>query len=133
MPVIVLVGRILFSLIFLFSSIGHFSEETVNYAAAEGVPFANVLVPLSGLIAFIGALSVASGFRARIGAWLLVLFLVPVTFMMHDFWNIADPAMRQIQQVMFMKNLSMLGGALLLTYFGSGPFSLSRRTEISPI
>lgn len=133
MAVLVLVGRILFSLIFLLSSIGHFSEATIQYAAAEGVPFAKMLVPFSGLMALIGALSVASGFRARIGAWLLVLFLVPVTFMMHDFWNIADPAMRQIQQVNFMKNLSMLGASLVIAYFGSGPYSLSRHAEISPV
>jgi putative oxidoreductase len=58
-----------------------------------------------------------------------VLFLVPVTLMMHRFWATTDPMMASIQQVMFMKNLSMLGGALLLTHFGAGPLSFDARRE----
>ena len=72
-------------------------------------------------------ISVLLGYRVRIGAWLLVLFLVPVTFMMHAFWAVPDPMMARMQQAMFMKNLSMLGGALLLTYFGAGPISVDAR------
>jgi len=56
-----------------------------------------------------------------------VLFLIPVTLMMHKFWTIPDPMLAQIQMVMFMKNVSMLGGALLITQFGAGPFSLDAR------
>ena len=51
--------------------------------------------------------------HARAGAWLLVAFLVPVTLAMHAFWNVPDPMMRQILMAFFMKNLAMLGGALL--------------------
>ena len=58
---------------------------------------------------------------------MIVLFLAPVTFAMHRFWGIADPATAQNQMVHFMKNLSMLGGALLMTQFGSGPLSLDSR------
>jgi putative oxidoreductase len=68
------------------------------------------------------------GYRARIGAWLLI-FLVPVTLMMQNFWAVKDPTMAQMQMVMFMKNLSMLGGALLISQFGSGPCSLDARRE----
>ncbi|HXH19695.1 MAG TPA: DoxX family protein [Chitinophagales bacterium] len=46
---------------------------------------------------------------------------------MHNYWAVTDPAMAQIQQAMFMKNISMLGSALLIAYFGSGPFSLDER------
>ncbi len=74
-------------------------------------------------------MSVLLGYRARIGAWLIVLFLVPVTFAMHKFWGIADPATAQDQMAHFMKNLSMLGGALLITQFGAGPGSLDDRTS----
>jgi putative oxidoreductase len=55
------------------------------------------------------------------------LFLVPVTLMMHKFWGVADPTAAMIQRVMFMKNVSMLGAALMLTHLGAGPFSLDRR------
>jgi putative oxidoreductase len=55
------------------------------------------------------------------------LFLVPVTVMIHNFWAMTDPNMAQVNQIMFMKNLSMLGAALLITYFGSGPLSVDNR------
>lgn len=121
------VGRVLFAAIFVASALGHFSQETVAYAASQGVPFANFLVPLSGLIALAGGLSVMFGLHARYGAALLVLFLLPVTLTMHSFWSSPDVQTAMIQRVMFMKNLSMLGGALLLVYFGAGPFSVDVR------
>jgi putative oxidoreductase len=67
------------------------------------------------------------GYRAKIGAWLLVLFLVPVTLMMHNFWAVKDPMMARIQMAMFLKNVTMLGGALLISQFGAGPLSLDAR------
>jgi putative oxidoreductase len=121
------VGRLLFVALFLMSGPMHFSGKMSEYAASQGVPLASVAVPLSGLIALAGGLSILLGYKARIGAWLLVLFLVPVTFMMHQFWNVTDPMMKQMQMVMFFKNISMLGAALMITYFGAGPFSLDAR------
>lgn len=103
---------------------GQFSARTIGYAAHQGVPLPGVAVPLAGVLALLGGVSVLLGFHARIGASLLVLFLVPVTLMMHRFWAVADPGAAQIQQIMFMKNLSMLGAALLVTYFGAGPVSV---------
>jgi putative oxidoreductase len=47
--------------------------------------------------------------------------------MMHDFWALSDPAAAKLQQVMFMKNITMLGGALLVLYHGAGPISLDAR------
>src|SRR5256714_4303211 len=107
--------------------LGHFSAAYIGYAAQQGVPAAGLLVPLSGVIATLGGLSVTLGYKAKLGAWLLVLFLVPVTLMMHNFWAVTDPMMRGMQIAMFMKNLSMLGAALLIAYFGSGPLSLDAR------
>ena len=120
----VLLGRILFALIFLMAAPNHFTEGAIAYAASHGVPLATIAVPLSGVIALLGSLSVVLGYKARWGAWLLVLFLVPVTFMMHNFWAVADPTMAATQQIMFMKNLSMLGAALCLAHFGAGEYSL---------
>lgn len=122
-----LIGRVAYSLIFIVGALGHFSKPEIGYAAQQGVPLPNLLVPLSGLIALAGGLSVLLGYRARIGAWLLVLFLVPVTVMMHNFWAVKDPMMAQVQQVMFLKNLSLLGAALLIAHFGAGPLSLDAR------
>jgi putative oxidoreductase len=127
---LVLVGRICYALIFLMTVLGHFSAGYVGYAASQGVPAAGLLVPLSGVIAIVGALSIILGYQAKIGAWLIVLFLVPVTFKMHAFWAVTDPMMRGMQLAMFMKNVSMFGAALLIAYFGAGPLSLdARRAE----
>ena len=117
-------ARIFYALLFVMSCPGHFKSQTIGYAASHGVPFASVLVPVSGLIALAGGLSIILGYRARLGGWLIVLFLVPVTLTMHNFWTVQDPAAAAMQQIMFEKNLSMLGGALLIAYFGSGPLSL---------
>ena len=127
MKYVVLSGRILYSLIFVVASAGHFSKQEIDYAAAQGVPLAAIVVPLSGVIAALGGLSIALGYKAKWGAWLLVLFLVPVTIALHNFWAAPDAATAQIQQAMFLKNLSMIGGALLITHFGAGPLSLDAR------
>ena len=124
---VVLLGRFLYVLIFLIAAPNHFSKQTIAYAAAQGTPLASIAVPLSGIIALAGGLSILLGYRAKIGAWLIVLFLVPVTLTMHNFWTVHDPAMAQIQLVMFMKNLAILGGALLISQFGAGPLSLDAR------
>jgi putative oxidoreductase len=120
-------GRALFAAIFILSAAGHFSSKEIGYAAQHGVPLATVLVPLSGVLALAGGLSVLLGFKARIGAWMLVAFLVPVTLAMHAFWAETDPAAVMMQQINFMKNVSMLGAALMITYLGAGPLSLDAR------
>ena len=126
---IVPVARLLFVSIFLASVPGHFQAQTIAYAAQQGVPFAGILVPVSGLLALAGGLSVLLGWHARVGAWLLVLFLVPVTLAMHAFWTMPDPMTRMMHQAMFMKNLGLSGGALLIAYFGAGPVSLDERAR----
>jgi len=128
---ITLAGRILFSIIFVLSGFFHFSQQDIAYAAHAGVPMAGFLVPASGILALLGGLSILLGYRAKIGAWLLVLFLVPVTLAMHNFWAVKDPMMAQMQMAMFMKNVSMLGGALLISQFGAGPLSLDAKRNSS--
>jgi putative oxidoreductase len=127
MQIIVLLGRILFSAIFILSSVNHFKAATIQYAASAGVPYANILVPLSGIIALLGGLSILLGYKAKLGALLIIIFLVPVTLMIHKFWGIEDPAAAMNQMINFMKNTSMLGGALIIAYFGAGPLSFDSR------
>ena len=124
---VVVLGRFFFALIFVMAGANHFNKQTIGYAASQGVPLASIVVPLSGVLAIAGGLSILLGYRAKLGAWLIVLFLVPVSFMMHKFWTVTDPMMAQIQMIMFMKNMSMLGGALLISHFGAGLFSLDAR------
>jgi putative oxidoreductase len=127
MKFLVLLGRFLYVAIFLMSGPGNFTRKSIGYAVAQGVPLASLAVPFAGVLAIVGSLSILLGYKAKYGAWMLVLFLVPVTFMMHRFWGITDPMAAMMQQINFMKNLSMLGAALLIAHFGSGPLSLDNR------
>jgi|ERR1700722_5963971 len=129
MKFIVLLGRIFYSAIFLLSCPKHFTQPLIDFAASQGTPFASIVVPLSGLIGILGALSILLGYKAKLGAWLIVIFLVPITLVIHKFWAYSDPNMANLQLIMFMKNLSMLGGALLITHFGSGPLSLDKKKK----
>src|SRR2546426_12562813 len=94
--------------------LGHFSAGYIGYAAQAGVPAPGLLVPLSGVIATLGGLSVTLGYKAQIGAWLLVLFLVPVTLKMHNFWVSTDPFMRGEQMSLLMQNVSFRGEVLVI-------------------
>jgi putative oxidoreductase len=123
------VGRLLFAAIFLLAAPGHFGAGAIEHAAGAGVPAANLLVPLTGVMLLVGGLSVLLGYHARIGAVVLLAFLLPVTFTMHQFWNVADPQMAQMEQAAFMKNLGLMGAAILIAYFGAGPYSLDLRRE----
>ena len=124
---VVVLGRFFFALIFLIAAPNHFTKQTIAFSASQGVPLAWIAVPLSGVVAIAGGLSILLGYRTKLGAWLIVLFLLPVSFMMHKFWTVPDPMMAQIQMILFMKNISMLGSALLISQFGAGPFSLDAR------
>jgi putative oxidoreductase len=124
MELALLAGRMLFSVLFIFSALGHFKQGTIAYATAKGVPFASFMVPLSGVMELAGGIMILIGYEARIGAWLIVLFMIPVTFVFHQFWKIKDPMQKQMEMAAFLKNISILGGALILTYFGSGQLSV---------
>jgi putative oxidoreductase len=130
------VARVLISLIFLMSAVGNKIpnfDSVSQYMAGAGVPAPKVL--LAGAIVFllVGSASVILGYQARIGAALLLVFLVAATYYFHDFWTIADAAERQQQTIQFMKNLSMMGAMLFVIANGAGPWSLdNRRSALAP-
>ena len=118
------------STIFLMSAVGNkipnFSQ-VAKYMTSEGVPASPVM--LAGAIAFliVGSLSVIVGFKARIGAALLLIFLVLATYYFHDFWNFEDAQEAQQQTIQFMKNLALMGALLLVIAHGGGPMSFDQR------
>lgn len=124
---LILLARILFGGLFIVLGLGHFTntEPMAKYAEAKGVPAPKFMVIVSGLLAIAGGLSVMLGYYAEIGAILLLIFLVPVTLMMHRFWGIDDAAMKQNEMIAFLKNLALIGTALMVLYFGSGPYSIN--------
>jgi len=80
---------------------------------------------LAGAIIFevLGGLSVLLGFKARLGAIALIIFTIPAALIFHNFWAF-EGMEQQTQMIMFMKNLAIIGGLLLITSFGSGPLSI---------
>jgi len=80
-------------------------------------------------MALIGGLTVLAGYRTRVGATLLMLFLIPLTLTMHAFWAASDPHMAELQRAMFFKNVALVGAARLIVHFGTGPYSLDARKE----
>lgn len=127
MKYIFLLGRILFSAIFIIKSFCHFSPKMMDHAVEMGVPAASILVPVSGILALLGGLSILLGYKAKVGAWLLVIFLFPVTVVMHRFWDTKDFFANMMHHYCFFKNMSLLGAALMISYFGSGPMSLDKK------
>ena len=124
MRYLALAARQLLAVTFIIASAGHFTADTVASAAHHGVPLASLLVPISGLIALAGGLSLLFGYHAKIGAGLLVVFLVPVTLMMHNFWAAGDAATFQIELMLFIRNVGLLAGALQVAHSGAGALSL---------
>ncbi|WP_306349753.1 DoxX family protein [Flavobacterium sp. '19STA2R22 D10 B1'] len=124
MKYIPLIGRILFSLIFMYSSIVMFSSDYVYQAEIKGVPLAFILIPFAGILQLVGTLSILFGFMAKWGAWIVIIFLIPVSLIINSFWKIDDPMLHQLESLTFMKNMSIIGGALMIAYFGSGPYSI---------
>jgi uncharacterized membrane protein YphA (DoxX/SURF4 family) len=121
MDVLFLLGRILFAALFILSGVNHLTKVAAlsQYAASKKVPAPRAAVVLSGLVLLAGGLSILLGYEPRLGALLLVLFLVPTSFAMHNFWAVADPMQRQVEMAMFLKNLALTGGALMTYYFVS--------------
>ena len=126
MGIAVLVGRLFYGYLFIMSGIGHLAQPKMmaGYAKSKGVPAAEFLVLVSGLMEIVGATLIILGYQANLGAWLIVAFLAPVTVMMHNYWTIKDPTAKMHDMINFNKNLALLGAALIIAYFGSGPFSL---------
>lgn len=116
MDIVLIVGRILFALIFINSGFAHFAqkEAMTGYAQFKKVPAAKLAVPLSGLMILLGGISVVIGLWMDLGALLIAIFLIFSAFMMHNFWTIEDPTQKMNETVAFFKNLSMAGAALII-------------------
>jgi putative oxidoreductase len=119
------VGRFLIALIFLLSGLAKIGDfaQTAGFMASKGLPMVQVLLVLSIVIEIGAALTLIVGWRARLGAAALFLWMIPVTLVFHNFW--AAPAdQQQIEMVNFLKNLSIMGALLYVMAYGSGRFSL---------
>jgi putative oxidoreductase len=133
MEEIFLAGRILVGGYYLFSALHHFTAmgTLARYAGAAGVPMPQVAVVVAGLLLLCAGLSFILGIYPDLGIAALVLFLVPVTVMMHAFWSDTDPMIRQMNVVNFTKNIALLGSGLMFAVVPRPwPYSLERRTHL---
>jgi putative oxidoreductase len=116
MELTVLIGRLLFSSIFVSSGVNHLTKRKhmAEYAGQMGVPMAGAAVVGSGLMILAGGVMIALGLWADLGAALILAFVVPTSVLMHGFWKFDDDQMKQQQQIHFSKNVAMAGGALMI-------------------
>ena len=123
-----LVGRFFLSLIFFFEAYDSiaFFKQTKNTMTAYGLTWnQDLLLYVTIFLLVFGAILVLIGYYANFGAILLLFYLVPVTFIVFSFWN--DPVeVKRIQSIMFMKNIAIIGGLLILIVNGARKYSVKR-------
>lgn len=120
-PAIAVAGRVMFTLIFFLSGLTHFTSLD-GYVALmpAAIPFRAFWVLISAVVELIGAAMIVSNRYPRLGAWLIVVFLIPVTITVHGVGMVTatDVDMRNIQTSFFLKGVTMAGAALLITQLG---------------
>ncbi len=129
-PRIAVAGRVLFTLIFFVSGITHFTDHAMYVGLMPAaIPFRGFWVAISGVVELVGAAMIVTNRQPELGAWLIVLFLVPVTITVHGvaMLSAADPQIQRMQASFFMKGVTMTGAALLITQLGVG-----RRARLGP-
>jgi len=114
MDVVLVIGRVLLVLVAVSSALAvHFGKAGVEMARGSGAPAPDVTVPLSGLALIVGSVMVVLGLWADLGALILIATLLPITYFMHAFWRF-EGMDRITQQAMFMKNLAIVGGLVVV-------------------
>lgn len=125
---LVVIGRVLLALMFIVAGWGKLTNiaGTAGYITSGGLPLATLLAVVVGLLELLGGIAIAIGFQARWSALALALFTLLATVLFHRFWAVpADQAF--VQQLMFMKNLSVAGGLFIVAALGAGPASVDAR------
>lgn len=109
-----LIGRLIVGAYYIYSGVQHFIKLSgmAQYAKLKGVPFPEIAIPLSGALLVVAGLSFLLGYHPEIGVLALVVFLVPVSYKMHDFWA-ETGQQRAADMVNFLKNVALLGSALM--------------------
>lgn len=116
MHTLAIIGQVLFGFYWLNAGINHFRKLSAlaGYAASKGTPAPKLAVAGSGLLLLLGGAGILLGYQTWWAILALVIFLVPVTLLMHAFWKDTDPQTKMNNHIQFMKNLALLGALLLL-------------------
>ena len=123
-----LVGRILLASLFLIAGFGKLTgfAGTVGYIASKGLPVPAVLAVLTMVVELGAGAALLLGYQARWAALLLAGFTLLASFIFHNFWDAAADQ-QMVQNLMFLKNISITGGLLMVVAFGAGAWSLDAR------
>ena len=124
---VALIGRVLLAMIFVISGWGKLTSfaATAGYIGSKGMPLSEVLAAISIAIELGAGLALILGFKARWAALALAVFIVVITPIFHNFWAV-PAAQAMAQQINFEKNVSILGGMLIIVAFGPGRYSLDK-------
>lgn len=122
---ILLLGRLALGAIFVKSGLQKLLALSAFAAslAGRGVPQAETWALIGATVEFVGGVLIITGFKTRYASLLMILFVIVATGISHRFWEFAEAA-RRLQESQFFKNLSIIGGFLLLFVTGSGRFGL---------
>jgi uncharacterized membrane protein YphA (DoxX/SURF4 family) len=124
-----LLGRILFAMIFVGSGIaGHLmdTEGSTQYATLKKLPNPKIMVQISGVALALGGAAIILGVWLDLAGLLAAALVLIIAFMMHRFWEETDPQAKQTEMAMFMKNLSIAGGGLILAAVGTyAPYTIT--------
>jgi putative oxidoreductase len=124
--IVFLIGRIITGGFFLMNALNHFTKTSMmaGYAQGKGTPAPKASVAGSGVLLLLGGVSLLLGYHPTIGAALLVIFLLGVSFKIHNYWAVTDPQQKMSEQVNFIKNMALLG-FLLMTAAIPRPWPIS--------
>lgn len=123
--IVPLIGRILLSVVFILGGIGKifgFSMEE-GFVAAKHLPLPAVALGIALIIELVGGLAILAGLYTKFTAWIVFLYMIPTTFLFHNFWAMQGPD-RLDSMIHFEKNLAIMGGLLILATFGAGVYSV---------
>jgi len=113
---VLVIGRILFALLFITSGIAHFAklEAMTGYAKYKKLPAAKFGVLISGLLFLLGGIYIAAGFWVDLGALMLAVTLILAAIIFHNYWKETDATAKQNEMIAFNKDLALAGAALIL-------------------
>jgi uncharacterized membrane protein YphA (DoxX/SURF4 family) len=116
MTTLIVIGHILFGGYFIYSGWNHFAHMKMltGYAQSKNIPAPAMMTAVSGALMILGGLLVFFNIQVTVGAILLLIFMLPTTYFMHQFWTVKDPAAQMTERIMFMKNVAIIGAMLMM-------------------
>ena len=126
MDIAFLIGRILFGGFFIMNGINHFTKSGMlaGYPSSRNFPGGKTAVMIGGIVILLGGFGILLGVLVEWAIALLVIFLLAASFGVHHFWSDTDPMMKMSEMTNFMKNMALIGAALMMLMIESWPYAI---------